>query len=93
MFVNGGFWTLICEAFDCHSRKFTSIKSFVNPLVDDSYFKAVCVSNYSFFIHGFFHDNETNIYIYNVDKQMWSNIDSENCKKLFGSNCVKYYTQ
>ena len=94
MFVIGGNETSSCEIFDSFSRSFTSIKSFVKlPELDDYYFQAVCVGNYITVIHGFFNSKETKVYIYDVDKQMWSNTDSEFCKNLFGSNCVKYYTQ
>ena len=94
LFVIGSHETSNCEIFDSRSRKFASIKSFVKlPEIDDYYFKAVCVGYYIFVIHGFFGFNETKNYIYDVDKQMWSNFDSEVCENNFFSNCVKYYAQ
>ena len=94
IFVIGGCYTTSSEVFDSCSRKFTKIKSFVKlSAIDKSYFKAVCVGSYIFVIRGLFNSEETIIHIYDVDKQMWSNVDSEICKNLYGSNCVKYYTQ
>ena len=90
MFVIGGYKISSCETFDSHSRIFTSIKSFSTiPIIDNSYLKAVCLGNYIIVLNIVLHK----VYMYDVDKQMWSNVDSDFCKNLKGSNCVKYFTQ
>ena len=55
-----------------------------------SYCKTVCVGNHIIVIQGIFDERETKVYMYDVEKQMWSNVG---CESLFGSGCVKYYTQ
>ena len=80
--------------FNSYSRKFTSIKPvFKLPTFTGSYCKAVGVGRHIIVILGIFVNNETEIYVYDVDKQTWSHVDCENCKNLYGSNCVKYYKQ
>ena len=93
MFVIGGYRSSNCEIFDTYSRKFSSIKSFLNvSYTDGSYFEAICAGNKIIVMHGLFHDRITVGYMYNVDKEMWSSFDCGFCKNLLGSNIVNCYT-
>ena len=92
MFAIGGSKTLNCETFNNYSRKFTSVK----PISKLSYIhfhsvKAVCVGKHITVIHIFLGKKETKMYVYDIDKQLWSNVDYKD--SLLGSNCVKYYKQ
>ena len=92
MFVIGGYKTTACEVFDSHSRKFTSIKPFLTSLSMLQYFQAVTVGKNIFVFHILENSSKTNMYMYDVDKKNWLNVDCGFCKNLFGSSCVKYYT-
>ena len=93
MFVIGGYIFTEIEVFDNHSRKFTSIKSFSTlPSTKYSYFQAVCIGSNVIVFHMIRDLAETKIYMYDVDKEIWSNVDCDFIKNLYGSSCVKYYT-
>ena len=92
MFVIGGHKKSSCEQFDSFSRKFTLLRSFSNLSTIVSYCKAVCIGDYIIIFFGL-DCNETKQYMYDVDKQRWSSVDFSFCKNLFGSACVKYYTE
>ena len=78
--------------FDGISKQFTLLRKFSNLSNLVSYCKAVSIGNYIIVFFGL-SCNETNIYMYDVDKQVWSSVDCSFCKNLYGSNCVKYHTQ
>ena len=94
MFVIVGYETIKCELFDSLARKFVSI-NFISKLSDNSvsYCRAVCVDNEIIIFIGISASNKTEINMYDVDTQMWSNVDSDFCKNLYSSEYVKYYKQ
>ena len=95
MFVIGGIRTTKCEVLDSFSGNFTLIKPFSSQSTrENSEFGAVCIANNIFVWHENHVSEETKIYTYDVDKQMWSNVDCGYAKSLlYRSSCVKYYTQ
>ena len=95
MFVIGGYNTTSCEAFDSISRIFTIVKSELNkPAVDDCYCEAFCIGNSILVFHHFAYGLKNSIvYLYDVNEEKWSKIDSDFTKNLYGPNCLKYYKQ
>ena len=81
--------------FDKHSRQLTLLRTFSNSSTIVSSCRAVCIGNYVIVFFGISSNksNKTEMYMYHVDKQVWSGVDCSFCKNLYGSNCVKYHTQ
>ena len=95
MFVIGGYWTTSCEVFDSYSRKFTTMNTSINkPAIGCWYFEAFGIGNIILVFHNFQDDlTDSIVYLYDVGKERWSNIDCGFTKNLYRSKCLKYYQQ
>ena len=91
LFVIGGNFSKICEIFDSFSRKFTLIKikfpeynfalSLANKVASRGSFIFVISKN----------NNDTALYIYDVENHCWSQTSCSVLKNLTCMSCVKYY--
>ena len=91
MFVIGGTLTPSCEVFDSRSSKFTAIKSQIMfSIGDKSCFNAFCVGcNIVVFQHRL-QRGDTFIYLYDVNKSLWSQIDFGFLENYFWPSYLKY---
>ena len=93
MFVIGGYRSSSSEIFDSLSRKFTLLKPFSKLCnIDASHSRVLCVGN-RIIIFDNIYGHESKLYVYNVDKQIISNVDCAVSKNIYEFNCVKYFTQ
>ena len=92
MFVIGGYSTLNSEVFDCYSRKFTSIISFMHSH-NLSYFQAVNIGKDIVIFIIPWYSSIGKIYVYDTEIDEYSNIDSKICENLVRVSCLKYYSQ
>ena len=92
MFVIGGYNNSTCEIFDSYSRKFSYIEMMNFTTLYQPYFEAVCIGQT---IVAFYRKqtepNGTNILIYDVNKNQWTEKFCSVLKNLSDSSCVKYY--
>ena len=94
MFVVGGYENKSCEVFDSYSRKFTKINSETKVFNSKiSYFYAFGINNNILVFQNFLESlTETVVYLYDIDKEKWSNVQCDFTKNMFRSSFVKYYT-
>ena len=94
MFVIGGDISTNFEVFDSCSRKFTNILSDIKiPDFREWFFKAFNVGNNIVVFQDSLETlTETMIYLYDVNKAKWLNIQSDLSKRRFKLNYVKYYS-
>ena len=90
MVVIGGHKTFNCEVFASYSRKFTKFNSEVKDSDFENYFNAFSIGNNIVVFQVTF--TETVVYLYDVDKEKWSNVRCDFTKKMFESSFVKFYT-
>ena len=90
MFVIGGEKTKSCEVFDSCSRKFTKINSEIKSSDFEKNFNAFSIANNIVVFQVTF--TETVVYLYDVDKEKWSNVRCDFTKKMLESSFVKFYT-
>ena len=94
IFVIGGYETLGCEIFDSCSRMFTIMTSNLKTYaIKEWYFEAFCIGNSIVVYHHFMNLNASNVYMYDVDQENWSNIEYDLSNNLFGPCCIKYYNE
>ena len=93
MFVIGGKYTTSCEVFDSRSRKFSNINSDIYPYLEEYYFDALSIGNHIVVIQKFINPlTETDVYLYDVGKEKWLNVQCDFTEKMFQSNFVKYFS-
>ena len=97
MFVIGGYGTSTCEVFDSYSRKFTYIESISCTTQYLSGFEAVCIGQTIVA----FSMNRTRpygtvfskVFVYEVNKNQWTEKKRSVLKNLTEISCVKYYDE
>ena len=93
MFVIGGKYTTSCEVFDSRSRKFSNINSDIYPYLEEYYFDALSIGNHIVVIQKFINPlTETDVYLYDVGKEKWLNVQCDFTEKMFQSNIVKHFS-
>ena len=94
MFVIGGEETTNCEVFDICSRKFTKFFSEIKiPFLPLCNFYAFDIGNNIVVFQncqGSF--EKTYIYLYDVEKEKWLNVQCDITKYMFYSSFVKYFS-
>ena len=90
LFVIGWSYTTNCEVFDSYSRKFTKINSEIKGSNFQKYFDAFSIGNNIVVFKAAF--TESSVYLYDVDKEKWLNVQCDFTKSMFHSSFLKYYT-
>ena len=94
MFIIGGYYITSCEVFDSYTRKYTNIYSKIK--VSD--IKEWCFYAYSFgknivvFQEFQIPFKATVVYLYDIEKEKWKNVQCDFTKNMFKSSFVKYCT-
>ena len=94
LFVIGETYYINCQVFDSYSRKFTIIYSEIKvSYFAGQQFKAYSIDNFIVAFQQCIESHtQTVVYLYNVDKEKWINVQCDFTKNMFESSFVKYYT-
>ena len=81
IFVIGRAYTTCCEVFDNFSRILSKIYSEISPHLDDWLFNAFSIGNNIVVFQT--NPTETVVYLYDVDKEKWINVQCDFTKNMF----------
>ena len=93
LFVIGGRTTSSCEVFDSFSRKFLIIKSYMKTTVLEKFYTEAFSVGENIVVFHHCRGLKTVIYVYDVNKCKWSEVDCSYTKTFVVQCCINHFVQ